>query len=66
MAKKIGRKMAKKRGRKNVLGENQAKILIALPIEQHINLKEYAKRNNVTIASLVRSLIENHLNNFAQ
>lgn len=50
-----------KRGRKKVLGDNQGVILLRLPEQSYVKLKDYAKSNNSNMAEIVRALVMNHL-----
>lgn len=50
-----------KRGRKKVLGDNQGVILLRLPEQSYVKLKDYAKSNNSNMAEIVRALVLNHL-----
>lgn len=50
-----------KRGRKKVLGDNQGVILLRLPEQSYIKLKDYARSNNSNMAEIVRALVINHL-----
>ena len=50
-----------KRGRKKVLGDNQGVILLRLPEQSYLKLKDYAKSNNSNMAEIVRALVLNHL-----
>lgn len=48
--------------RKNELGDNQGKVLLALPNQVYTALKAYAEANKTPMSKIVRELITNHLN----
>lgn len=47
--------------RKNELGDNQGKVLVALPNDLYNALKAYANENKTSMAKIIRSLVANHL-----